>query len=73
MNRIICRSRRFPDCYHGREAAEIYEDGDIADDATYDGRSVVCDCCYIAIGAPGVDVRSADAATFPRRLEGGRP
>jgi hypothetical protein len=46
---IHCRRRSSRDCYNGIPASEIYEDGDPAEDGTYDPDTdtVVCDACYI--------------------------
>ena len=48
---IRCRSRASDECYDGKPEAAIYEDGQ-EDDGTWDGETVVCDACYIAIGQP---------------------
>lgn len=52
---IVCRSRKSPDCYHGRLTMESGMDPEgpgMRDDGTWDGESVVCDACYIAEGMP---------------------
>lgn len=52
---INCRSKRSPNCYHGKltiDSAMDPEGDGMAEDGTYDGESVVCDACYIDIGMP---------------------
>lgn len=45
---IRCRRRSIPACYNGMPVEEIYIDGDMRDDGTYDPftDTVVCDACY---------------------------
>lgn len=64
---INCRSRKSPDCYHGKPTAEIMDpEGDgMAEDGTWDGETVLCDACYIAEGMP---VNNAN----PGRVGGGK-
>ena len=66
--RIVCRVKKSPRCYHGRPSFPVYdkEEG-MAGDGTYDGRSVICDACYIGIGMPVVG-----PGGDPGTLEGGR-
>jgi len=64
---IVCRSRKAPDCYHGKPTTETAMDpeGDgMAEDGTWDGESVICDACYIAIGMP--------TSNDPASLAGGK-
>lgn len=52
---IKCRARASKDCLHGKPTVETSMDpeGDgMAEDGTWDGETVVCDFCYIAIGMP---------------------
>jgi hypothetical protein len=52
---INCRSRKSPNCEHGKPIAETAMDpeGDgMAEDGTWDGETVLCDACYIAEGMP---------------------
>lgn len=52
---IACRSRKSPNCYHGKPTAETSMDPEgpgQSEDGTWDGESVVCDACYIAEGMP---------------------
>lgn len=48
---VNCRSRVSSHCYHGRPESAVYEDGQ-DEDGTWDGSTVICDACYIAIGQP---------------------
>lgn len=45
---VICRAQISLECLHGASLPDTYPDG-LNDDSTFDGRSVVCDPCYIAI------------------------
>ena len=67
---IRCRSKKSKHCYDGKPESSVYEDG-MEDDSTFDGSTVCCDACYIAIGQPGVPVDSPGAATFPQSIEQG--
>lgn len=52
---IVCRSRKSPNCYHGKSTVLTSMDPEgegQAEDGTWDGESVVCDACYIAEGLP---------------------
>lgn len=49
---VNCRSRLSGHCYHGRPSEEVYPDDGMSDDSTFDGETVVCDACYIALGQP---------------------
>lgn len=52
---INCRARKSPKCEHGRPtgASDMNSDGDgMCEDGTWDGETVVCTACYIAIGMP---------------------
>ena len=48
---IRCRAKVAADCYDGKAAHLIYDEGQ-EDDGTWDGQTVVCDACYIALGQP---------------------
>lgn len=64
---INCRVKKAQACAHGKPTTETAMDpeGDgMAEDGTWDGESVICDACYIAIGMP----TSGDPST----LAGGR-
>lgn len=53
--KIVCRSKKSPNCYDGRLTAETSMDPEgpgQSEDGTWDGESVVCDACYIAEGMP---------------------
>lgn len=65
--RIVCRVRKSPRCYHGRPSFPIYDKEGMAGDGTWDGRSVICDPCYIGIGMPVVG-----PGGDPGTLAGGR-
>lgn len=58
--RVRCRSRASGKCYDGRLSSEVYPEDGMSDDGTFDGETVVCDACYIALGSP----TSADPATI---------
>lgn len=52
---INCRVRKSPNCDHGKltGASGMDSDGDgMCEDGTWDGETVVCTSCYIAIGMP---------------------
>lgn len=51
MTMIKCRSRESSVCYHGQPEERVYENTQ-AEDGTFDGETVICDACYIAIGQP---------------------
>jgi hypothetical protein len=72
MAEIRCRSKKSLDCYDGKEEATIYGEDGQEEDGTWDGESVVCDACYIAIGQPSVPVDSPGARNFGRTIEGGK-
>lgn len=72
---IKCRSRVSQACYHGRATGEVYEmPSGMADDGTWNGSSVICDACYIAIGQPlrGTPLfrRGFDPIFYPQRTGG---
>lgn len=53
--RINCRARKSPKCYHGKPTikSDMDPDGDgMREDGTWDGESIVCSTCYIATGMP---------------------
>jgi hypothetical protein len=60
MTTISCRALISPDCLDGQPTREQFgEDYDddvldppMSEDGTYDGSSIVCDPCYVALGAP---------------------
>ena len=47
--RINCRAKVSRSCYDGRNPRTVYEDGDVTEDGTWDGETVVCDACYMAL------------------------
>lgn len=57
---IHCRAQVHSDCLHGQPSrvqfGEGYMEGvvdpPLSEDGTYDGATVVCDPCYMALGAP---------------------
>ena len=61
---VRCRVRKSDSCYHGRPSKEVYPEDGMSDDGTFDGESVVCDACYIALGSP--------TAGDPASIAGGR-
>lgn len=64
---INCRVKKAKACSHGKPTRETSMDpeGDgMAEDGTWDGQSVICDACYIAIGMP--------TSNDPASLAGGR-
>ena len=52
MAAIRCRARVSKECYNGRDEAEVYDSKNQSEDGTWNGRSVVCDPCYIRLGTP---------------------
>ena len=63
-----CRTKVSTGCYDGKSEVAVYGDGGMEEDSTFDGRTVCCDACYIAIGQPSVPVESPEAATFPQTI-----
>jgi hypothetical protein len=66
--KIHCRTKASAGCYDGKSEVAVYGDGGMEEDSTFDGRTVCCDACYIAIGQPSVPVESPEAATFPQTI-----
>lgn len=48
---VTCRAQESENCMDGWPVARAYPDG-IEEDFTWDGSSVVCDECFIALGCP---------------------
>jgi hypothetical protein len=47
---ISCRAQVVPECYHGAPTRKQFaEDLPQSEDGTYDGSTIVCDPCYIAL------------------------
>lgn len=47
---IRCRARLVPECYEGTSTRRQFdEDGPMTLDNTWDGETIVCDPCYLAI------------------------
>lgn len=72
MAAIKCRSKKSASCYDGKPEEQIYGEDGQSSDGTWDGQSVVCDACYIAVGQPSVPVDHPEAGRFGARIEGGR-
>lgn len=51
---IKCRARSSFDCYHGQACTPIYGEDSMADDGLFDGKTVICDPCYLEAGQPSV-------------------
>jgi hypothetical protein len=50
MTTIVCRARISRDCLHDKPARlQFGKDMPLAEDGTYDGESIVCDACYVAL------------------------
>lgn len=50
MTAIVCRARVSAACLHEQPTAgQFGEDGPLSEDGTFDGTSIVCDPCYIAL------------------------
>ena len=50
MTEIVCRAKIAEGCLNGRPSAEQFgEDLPLDEDSTFDGESIVCDVCYIAL------------------------
>ena len=57
---IACRARVSPRCLHGQPTRKQFPAGLIegvtdppmSEDGTFNGESIVCDHCYLALGAP---------------------
>lgn len=52
MSAIACRSRLSKACYHGQDEEGIYGENGQDSDGTWNGETVICDACYIALGQP---------------------
>lgn len=52
--KIQCRAKISKSCYDGTDCESIYGEDSMSDDGTFDGKTVVCDVCYIAGGQPAV-------------------
>lgn len=52
MGQIACRAKVSKNCYDGMSEESVYPDGDQRDDGTWDGETVCCDACYMALGGP---------------------
>lgn len=50
MYTIVCRARVSEDCYQGRPTSvQFGKDLPLDEDGTFDGRSIVCDACYVTL------------------------
>lgn len=56
MSTIVCRAKISKSCADGRDAGPVYGKAGMEEDGTFDGRSVVCDACYIAGGQPSLPI-----------------
>lgn len=49
-HKIVCRARVSDACYDGQPTTKQFgEDDPMDDDGTFDGSSIVCDACYVAL------------------------
>ena len=48
MSRIACRGRIAKACLNGQPEEVAFEEG-MSEDGTFDGQSIVCDPCYVAL------------------------
>jgi len=69
--RIVCRVKKSRACYDGRLSLPVYGAEGMAEDGTYDGESVICDSCYIAVGMPVVGPGGDPAGLAGGRGRGG--
>ena len=68
MAPIRCRAQVSEACCDGKiDEARIYDSGVMSEDGTWNGTTVVCDACYIAIGQPRLE--DLDAAISEARGE----
>lgn len=51
MTVVSCRAKVSSDCYDGRDSSVYSEDNPITNDGTWDGKSVICDACYLLTSA----------------------
>lgn len=51
MPEITCRAKLVGACLHGKDTYQQFGEPDrpMSDDGTFDGESIVCDPCYIAL------------------------
>jgi hypothetical protein len=63
---IRCRAKIAERCYDGKLSESVYGKVGMRDDTLFDGETVICDVCYIALGQPGVDVRLGPEAARER-------
>lgn len=61
---IKCRAQISPACYHGRYERAVYGDLDMGEDGSFDGSTVICDACYLALGQPSVPVGAGRQAAL---------
>lgn len=64
---IRCRAKISPECYDGKDEFDGIYDPDgpgMSEDGTWNGKTVVCDACYIAIGTPTNDQLDAVIARY---------
>lgn len=52
--KVKCRAKLSPRCIDGEECVRIYGEDSMRDDGLFNGESVICDACYVLIGAPGM-------------------
>lgn len=66
---IACRAKVHDDCCDGKPLSVSYEDvDDYHDDGTFDGKSVVCNACYVAL-MPYTRSGRAENHELPRAIE----
>lgn len=75
MNELIaCRSKRASDCLDGKLVKSIMgPDVELEEDGTWDGSTVVCDSCYIALGQPSMHVSEPEAMHYGASIDQGDP
>lgn len=50
---ITCRAQITENCFDGDPCARQFgEDLPMSEDGTFDGKSIVCDSCYVMLGCP---------------------
>lgn len=50
MSIVVCRARIVQSCLHGRPEEAVYPESKTqSEDGTWNGRSVICNSCYVAL------------------------
>ena len=70
--KLVCRAKISPACYDGQDGKQLFgDDWGMAEDGTYDGETIICDPCYIAL-MPYTPSGKALGSELPAALERAR-